>query len=89
MGRKSWPRKLVVNVYNKSPNPHGINNCWHCGKPLIFKNRYSGQEGAWHIDHYPVQYVDIESQICCGVTDSLDFSNLVPSCVHCNISHKY
>lgn len=87
--RKKWPRKLVIDVFNKPNNPHGINKCWHCGKNLIFKSRSHGQPGAWHIDHYPVQYVDIESQICCGITDQLDINNLVPSCIECNISHKY
>ena len=43
----------------------------------------------WEIDHYPVQYVDIENQCCFGVTDPLDIDNLVPSCGYCNKSHNF
>ena len=58
--------------------------CHHCGKKLDRNNRSS-----WHIDHFPVRYSDIQGQICCGVTDPLDERNLVPSCVPCNLSHRF
>jgi len=103
MGRKKWPKKLVNEVFNKSIYNKSIfsitriknkkndkGRCWHCGRVIIrCKRTIKDGPEAWHIDHYPVQYVDIEDQVCCGVTDQHDISNLVPSCVWCNISHRY
>ena len=92
MPRKKWPKKLVIDVFNKTAFSYNgeKGRCWHCNK-IIIRNKRTIKDGseAWHIDHYPVQYVDIENQICCGVTDQHDISNLVPSCVMCNISHKF
>ena len=88
--RKKWPKLLVTEVFNNSNNPYGVGHCWHCGRKIdIKKRRLQDGKTAWHIDHYPVQYVDIESQVCCGVTDEHEMSNLVPSCVKCNLSHKF
>ncbi len=61
--------------------------CRHCGARLD-----GGERRAWHIDHWPVRFADIEDQIsCCGffVTDARDPANLVASCVRCNTSHAY
>ena len=80
---------MVKSTFNRIDNPKGKGHCWHCGKKLVFKNRKKGLRGAWHMDHYPVVYRDIESQIIFGVTDPNDANNLVPSCVNCNLSHKY
>ena len=87
--RNNFPKKLVINTFNRIDNPNRKGHCWHCGKKLVFKNRKKGLRGAWHMDHYPVVYRDIESQIIFGVTDSNDPKNLVPACVSCNLSHKY
>ena len=64
--------------------------CWHCRKTIV-RGKRTSKDGkqAWHIDHYPVQYTDIENQVCCGITDQHAIENLVPSCVMCNISHHY
>tara|TARA_Y100001970_G_C13907424_1_gene686783 strand:- start:19 stop:453 length:435 start_codon:yes stop_codon:yes gene_type:complete len=105
MPRKKWPKRLVNEVFDKTlfstKYSNSSNNyckiskfdtayCWHCGKTIVRGKRTAkdGQQ-AWHIDHYPVQFVDIENQICCGVTDQHDITNLVPSCVLCNVSHQY
>ena len=88
--RKKWPKRLVKDVFNNLNNPYGVGHCWHCGKKIdIKKRRLQDGNTAWHIDHYPVQYVDIESQVCCGVTNEHEYSNLVPSCIKCNLSHQY
>tara|TARA_Y100000310_G_scaffold318973_1_gene373670 strand:+ start:1045 stop:1443 length:399 start_codon:yes stop_codon:yes gene_type:complete len=92
MGRKKWSKSLVTDVFNKTVfKQKGIHaQCWHCGKIIERDKRtYSDGVGAWHIDHFPVQFADIEDQVCCGVTDQHDITNLVPSCVACNIGHQY
>lgn len=76
MGRKKFTNKIKTLVWNKT---NGY--CWHC-KKRIYKN-------DWNIDHYPVRYIDIKKQILLGVTDEHNLDNLVPSCVRCNVSHKY
>ena len=86
--RPKFTKKEVKIIYSRTENPYGIGHCWHCGKKLVFKNRTYGKKGAWHIDHYPVVYRDIENQCCLGVTDPKELTNLVPSCVSCNITHK-
>lgn len=88
--RKKWPNKLIQLVFDRPENPYGRGFCWHCGKKIhIDKRNFSDGTGAWHIDHYPIPYVDIKDQLCCGVTDQHQLSNLVPACIECNISHKY
>ena len=67
-------------VLERADNPHGAGGCWHCGVTLI---------GSWDVDHHPCAYRDIENQICCGVRDPKEFSNLVPSCQSCNRSHQF
>lgn len=89
MTRPKFNKEIALKIFNKKNNPFKVGYCWHCGKKLVFKNRKSGLRGAWHIDHYPVVYRDIENQCCLGVTNPLDIKNLVPSCVNCNVSHKY
>ena len=86
--RPNFTKTDATTVYNRLKNPYGIGHCWHCGKKLVFKNRTYGKKGAWHIDHYPVVYRDIENQCCCGITGPQHLNNLVPSCVNCNISHR-
>ena len=78
--RKPWPRGYAERVLNKTDNPHGPGNCWHCGKQLHSR-------AQWHIDHWPIPRRHIVDQLCCGVTDELDINNLVPACVRCNTSH--
>ena len=79
-------------LFSKLKNHHKNDKarCWHCRKTIV-RGKRTIKDGnqAWHIDHYPVQYVDIENQVCCGITDQHDCSNLVPSCIMCNISHRY
>jgi len=90
MTRKNYPKKLIFQIFNRNDNPFGTRKCWHCGKQLVFNHRkISDGRGAWHVDHFPVPHKDIESQYCCGITDTLEPKNLVPSCVNCNISHKF
>ena len=92
MTRKKWSKALVRDVFNKTAySPNGkTGRCWHCSKIIIRDKRtIKAGNGAWHVDHYPVQFVDIENQICCGVTDQHKLSNLVPACVKCNLSHKF
>jgi len=55
--------------------------CWHCGKALARNN--------FHVDHHPVVFSDIENQLCLGVTNPKEMSNLVPSCPECNVSHVH
>jgi len=84
-GRPKWPEGYDKLVYNKTNG-----KCYHCNKQIKFNQRTKKQgENYWEIDHYPVQYKDIEEQCCIGVTDSLDIDNLVPSCGYCNKSHKF
>lgn len=89
MPRPKFSKILTKKVYIRPDNPNGIGYCWHCGKKLVFNNRKIGLRGAWHMDHYPVVYRDIENQCCIGITDPLEKSNLVPSCASCNISHRH
>lgn len=82
MPRPRFSKELRAQVLGKTDG-----HCHHCGAVL---DTESGR--AWHVDHYPVRYADIEDQCgCCGcfVTDPLDPANLVPSCVPCNTSHRY
>ncbi len=79
MTRKKWPKALEKLVYDKSGG-----KCHHCGKKLS-RNPRKG----WQIDHFPVPHRDVESQLCCGVTDTLDPTNLVLSCPPCNMSHRH
>lgn len=88
MGRKKIPAWLVETVWYKEGNKYGIGHCWHCGR-TIEKTHRTNQEDAWQVDHFPVKYSDIEGQLCCGITDPLEESNLVPSCKKCNMSHKF
>lgn len=90
MTRKKIPNNLVYSTFYRNDNPNEIGSCWHCGKKLIFKNRGTKKKnGIWQIDHYPVPYRDLEDQIFIGIKDPLNPVNLVPSCVQCNLSHKY
>ena len=89
MPRPSFTKKLTKKVYVRPDNPNAIGYCWHCGKKLVFNNRKIGLRGAWHMDHFPVVYRDIENQCCIGIIDPLDKNNLVPSCASCNISHRH
>ena len=85
--RPNWPAKWRQAVYYRVGNPFKIGHCWHCGIRLSLEK--SNVNGDWHIDHWPVPYREIDGQCCIGVTDPLDINNLVPSCVKCNVSHKY
>ena len=90
MPRKKIPQKLVFKTFHRIDNPHTVGHCWHCGKKIVFEQRSSGNKsGVWQVDHFPVPHRDIENQICCGVTDTLDPVNLVPACKKCNLSHKF
>lgn len=89
MPRPSFTKKLTKKVYMRLDNPNGIGYCWHCGKKLVFNNRKIGLRGAWHMDHFPVVYRDIENQCCIGIINPLEKNNLVSSCASCNISHRY
>lgn len=80
MTRPKFSQELRNKIYNKNNG-----RCFHCNCVLM--------EERWDVDHYPVVYADIEDQCRCfpfgDVTDPLDESNLQPSCVRCNRSHKY
>ena len=80
--------ELINRVYYKEGNPHGVGHCWHCGKPIVRWVRTRG-EGAWHVDHWPVMLRDIQGQLWIGVTEADDITNLVPSCIECNTSHRH
>lgn len=85
MRRPPWPKKYPRIVFDKTGG-----KCFHCKKKIVFEQRIPKHgEHYWEIDHYPVQYVDIENQCCFGVTDPLDIDNLVPSCGYCNKSHNF
>ena len=84
--RPAWGKDLVGRVYWRRDNPHGSGKCWHCGKVLAYT---AGERREWHIDHHPQPFKSIHNQLCCGVTDPLDESNLVPSCAACNCSHEH
>ena len=90
MPRRGFTENQRKITFNRPDNPHGVSRCWHCGKRLVYKNRTARDgRGAWHMDHHPIPYVDIEDQMCCGITDERDLSNVVPSCVSCNLSHIF
>ncbi len=80
MPRHKFSDKIRKNVLEKTNG-----RCYHCNI-AIFEER-------WDVDHYPVRYEDIENQCGCmpcgNITDPYDISNLQPSCVRCNRSHKY
>lgn len=80
MGRPKFSKAARAAVLARADNPRGVGNCWHCGVPLT--------EG-YHLDHWPVRFVDIEGQFCCGVRNAKDRTNLVPTCPSCNQSHKF
>ena len=82
--RPRIPKALATRTFNRHDNPHGVGHCWHCGVRLDPNKRSS-----WHVDHHPIPYRDIEDQVCCGVRDPLDPSNLVPSCPGCNMRHEH
>lgn len=79
--RKPFNKVLRQTVFQRPDNPKGISHCWHCGTKLAI--------GHFDVDHFPVPFRDIHDQLCCGVTDPLDPSNLVPTCTTCNRSHKF
>ena len=74
--RPRWPPGLTSRVFAESSG-----RCFHCGAALPADTAGGRQ---WDIDHHPVPYRDIADQLCCGVRDALDESNLVASCVACN-----
>jgi 5-methylcytosine-specific restriction endonuclease McrA len=76
-GRRKFPVALRARVWTKAGG-----RCTHCGVELP-------EDAAWHVDHHPVPFRDIEHQVCCGVTDPMDESNLVASCARCNVSHAH
>jgi hypothetical protein len=76
--RPKMPKTLREAVFAKTG---GL--CHHCGATL------TNVRGGWHVDHFPVPFRDLESQVCCGVTDPLDVQNLVPACTRCNLSHEH
>lgn len=79
---------LARRVFYRSENPYGPGHCWHCGTLLNLEQRTPG-EGGWHVDHWPVCRRDIEQQWCWGVRNVREESNLVPSCIACNTSHRH
>lgn len=90
MPRKAYKKGLEKRIFNRTDNPFGANRCWHCGVKLSFEKRKKTHGlGAWHVDHFPIPYRDIETQYCCGVVDSNNEHNMVPSCIPCNIGHQY
>ena len=79
MARPKWTKEIENTVWTR-----GNGACHHCGCELQREPRR-----GWHIDHFPVAYRDIEDQVCCGVRDPRDVSNLVLSCPTCNTSHAH
>ena len=81
--RKKIGGKLANQVFHRACNPHGVGNCWHCGKPLGLSLRKNirtvpsrslaaccdegGVGVAWHVDHWPVPYREIKDQIGIGI----------------------
>ena len=76
-------------IFGRADNPHGTGRCWHCGAVLRRGVRKEGEQGAWHIDHWPVRQEDIHGQWPWGVTSIHDESNMVPACAPCNTSHRW
>lgn len=79
MPRPRWSKALLRSVYARASG-----HCHHCGVALPWDT-----PRTWHVDHHPVRYADIEDQVCVGVTDPRDESNLVASCAACNTSHAH
>jgi hypothetical protein len=79
--RKAWPSGLRLRVLQRSDNPWGPNCCWHCGVVLLGR--------SFHVDHHPIPFRDVESQLCCGITHEHDLRNLKPACPACNTSHRF
>eukprot|EP00747_Dinoflagellata_sp_TGD_P219937 gnl/TRDRNA2_/TRDRNA2_91961_c0_seq3.p1 gnl/TRDRNA2_/TRDRNA2_91961_c0~~gnl/TRDRNA2_/TRDRNA2_91961_c0_seq3.p1 ORF type:complete len:309 (+),score=30.51 gnl/TRDRNA2_/TRDRNA2_91961_c0_seq3:90-1016(+) len=86
---KKWPFKLLRKVFWRDDNPYGPGACWHCGTPLNFEIRGHNKPNSWEVDHWPVPRRDINGQLCCGVVDTTDKENLVPSCLPCNRGHEF
>ena len=83
MGRPRFTSTERLAVFHR-PRPIGHSfplpeTCWHCGAAL--------SADAFHVDHHPVAFRDIEGQVCLGVINAKDVTNLVPSCPSCNLSH--
>ena len=74
--RPRWPTGLTNRVLSES-----YGRCFHCG--VVLTTDVTGRR-QWDIDHHPVPYREIADQLCCGVRDALDESNLVASCITCN-----
>ena len=74
--RPRFPPSLVRRVHAEC---HGC--CFHCGVALPADD--TGRR-RWDVDHHPVPFREIADQLCCGVRDTLDESNLVASCIACN-----
>lgn len=90
MPRRGFTENQRKITFNRLDNPHGVGRCWHCGIRIQFKNRNKRDgRGAWHMDHHPIPYIDVEDQCCLGITDERDLSNVVPACVSCNLSHAF
>ena len=88
------PAELARQVYFRPGNPGGgVGRCWHCGRELRWDPVAAAATDAprreWHVDHWPVALRDIRGQVLLGVTDPHLLSNLVPSCVNCNTSHRH
>ena len=81
MPRKKFPTSLVELIYRRDDG-----RCHHCGRALPWNRE---KPRLFDLDHFPIPYRDVEDQVCCGVTDSLDPQNLVLSCRHCNRSHTH
>ena len=84
--RKAFGAALLRDIWGKPDNPNGAGTCWHCGEHLDPPNV---KPRRWDADHFPIPYRDIKDQLCCGVTDQHDVSNLVPACRSCNRSHMH
>ena len=78
MPRPRWSKALLRSVYARASG-----HCHHCGVALPWDT-----PRTWHVDHHPVRYADIEDQVCVGVTDPRDESNLVASCAACCAPRK-
>ena len=60
MRRPAWPKKYPRIIFDKTNG-----KCFHCKKKIVFEQRIPKHgDQYWEIDHYPVQYVDIENQCC-------------------------
>lgn len=81
--RPAWPAGLRERVLRRQGDHlRGTPfHCYHCNVLLTGRR--------WHVDHYPIPFHSIFDQLCCGVTDPCDETNLVPACVTCNTSHAF